>query len=64
MCRKVFKLSAKAKGYFFFLNVGREGGAPLHNAAFDFNEEALSSGVETYCRIALELLGRKEVLNF
>jgi len=46
----------KAKGCFFFLGVDREGGAPLHNSEFDFNEEALSSGVETYCRIALELL--------
>ena len=46
----------KAKGCFFFLGVGREGCAPLHNAGFDFNEKALSSGVETYCRIARELL--------
>jgi amidohydrolase len=46
----------KAKGCFFFLGVGRPGCAPLHNARFDFNEEALLLGVETYCRIALELL--------
>ena len=46
----------KAKGCFFFLGVGHEGGAPLHNAAFDFNENALSLGVETYCRVARELL--------
>ena len=46
----------KAKGCFFFLGVGHEGGAPLHNAEFDFNENALSLGVETYCRVARELL--------
>jgi len=47
----------KAKGCFFFLGVGREGGAPIHNAKFDLNEEMLLSGVETYCRIVWELLG-------
>jgi amidohydrolase len=46
----------KAKGCFFFLGVGREGGAPVHNSRFDFNEDVLAMGVETYCRIALELL--------
>jgi amidohydrolase len=46
----------KAKGCFFFLGVGRPGCAPLHNARFDFNEELLLPGVETYGRIALELL--------
>jgi len=46
----------KAKGCFFFLGVGRPGGAPLHNARFDFNEELLLPGVETYVRTALELL--------
>jgi amidohydrolase len=46
----------KAKGCFFFLGVGRPGGAPLHNAKFDFNEDVLLLGVETFCRIAQELL--------
>ncbi len=46
----------KSKGCFFFLGVGREGCAPLHNSKFDLNEEVLSIGVETYCRVALELL--------
>ena len=46
----------KAKGCFFFLGVGRPGGAPLHNAKFDFNEDVLLLGVETYCRIAQKLL--------
>jgi amidohydrolase len=46
----------KAKGCFFFLGVGRPGCAPLHNASFDFNEDVLLLGVETYCRAAVELL--------
>ena len=46
----------RAKGCFFFLGVGRPGCAPLHNARFDFNEDVLLLGVETYCRVALELL--------
>ena len=46
----------KSKGCFFFLGVGREGCAPLHNSKFDLNEKVLSIGVETYCRVALELL--------
>jgi amidohydrolase len=46
----------KAKGCFFFLGVGREGSFTLHNSRFDFNEDLLLLGVETYCRLALELL--------
>jgi amidohydrolase len=46
----------RAKGCFFFLGVGRPGCAPLHNANFDFNEDVLLLGVETYCRAAMELL--------
>jgi len=46
----------RSKGCFFFLGVGHEGCAPLHNPKFDLPEEALLKGVELYCRIALELL--------
>ena len=46
----------RSKGCYFFLGVGREGCASLHNSRFDFNEAALLSGVETFCRIAWELL--------
>jgi amidohydrolase len=46
----------RAKGCFFFLGVGRPDCVPLHNAKFDFNEDVLLLGVETYCRAALELL--------
>ena len=46
----------KSKGCFFALGTGREGYVSVHNPAFDFNEEVLSLGVETYCRVAQELL--------
>ena len=46
----------RSKGCYFFLGVCREGCASLHNSRFDFNEDALLSGVETFCRIAWELL--------
>jgi amidohydrolase len=48
--------SQKSKGCFFALGVGREGAAPVHNPQFDFKEELMLLGVETYCRVALELL--------
>jgi amidohydrolase len=47
----------KSKGCFIFLGVGREGGAPVHNPKFDFKEDLMLLGVETYCHVALELLG-------
>jgi amidohydrolase len=46
----------KVPGFFFFLGVGRENSAPLHNSRFDFNEEVLLAGVEMYVRLACELL--------
>jgi amidohydrolase len=47
----------RSKGCFFFLGVGRQGCAPLHNPKFDLNEEIMLIGTETYCRVAFELLG-------
>ena len=47
----------RAKGCFFALGAGREGYAPVHNPRFMFNEDILPLGVETHCRVALELLG-------
>jgi len=47
----------KSRGCYLFLGVGREGGAPLHNSRFDFDENVLLTGVEMYCRIIFELLG-------
>jgi amidohydrolase len=47
----------RSKGCFFALGVGREGYAPVHNPRFMFNEDILTLGVETHCRVALELLG-------
>ena len=46
----------RAKGCFFALGVGREGFAKVHNSKFMFNEDVLTLGVETHCRVALELL--------
>ncbi len=48
----------RSKGCYYFLGVGRDGGAPVHNSRFDFNEEILPLGVETHCRVALDLLKR------
>lgn len=46
----------KSKGCFFVLGAGREDSAPVHHPGFDFNEDILLLGVETYCRVALKLL--------
>jgi amidohydrolase len=46
----------KSKGCFVFLGVGRDGGLPLHNSRFDFNEDVLFSGVELHCRMIMDLL--------
>ena len=46
----------KSKGCFFYLGVGREGTVSVHNPKFDFKEELMLLGVETYCRVAQELL--------
>jgi amidohydrolase len=48
----------RAPGCFYNLGVGRPGGAPLHNSRFDFAEELMLLGIETHCRVALELLGK------
>ena len=45
-----------SKGCYFYLGVGRDRGDPLHSPTFDFHEDILLRGVETYCRIASELL--------
>lgn len=47
----------QSQGCFFCLGVGRQGAAPIHNPRFDFNEDNLLIGVETFCRVALHLLG-------
>ena len=46
----------KVKGCYFALGAGGPEAAFVHNPEFDFNEEILLTGVETFCRIALELL--------
>jgi amidohydrolase len=48
----------RSQGCFFALGVGREGAAPIHNPQFDFNEDVMLLGLETHCRVGLELLKR------
>jgi amidohydrolase len=47
----------KAPGCYFCLGAGNDAYAGIHSPQFDFNEEILITGVETYCRAALDLLG-------
>ncbi len=47
----------KTAGCFFALGVGHAGGVSVHNPGFDFNENVLPLGVETFAHIALKLLG-------
>jgi len=47
----------RSKGCFYALGVGRQEFTPLHNSRFDLNENVLALGVETHCRIALDMLG-------
>jgi len=47
----------RSAGCFFCLGAGREDGFPIHHPKFDFSEDILLNGVETYCRVALRLLG-------
>ena len=49
----------RTKGCFFALGVGRKQCTGLHHPKFDFNEDVLPLGVETYGRLALALLGLK-----
>ena len=46
----------QSKGCFYALGAGRNGGPPVHNSKFTFNEDILVFGMETHCRFALELL--------
>jgi amidohydrolase len=47
----------KVPGCFFCLGAGDDVYAGIHNPRFGFNEDILLSGVETYCRAAIDLLG-------
>ncbi len=49
----------RAPGCYYCIGVGREGAAPLHNPKFDFKEDLMLLGVETHCRVALDLLNPK-----
>jgi amidohydrolase len=47
----------RSKGCFFALGAGCDGYAAIHNSQFRFNEKILPLGVETHCRVALDVLG-------
>ncbi|WP_022665600.1 M20 metallopeptidase family protein [Desulfospira joergensenii] len=47
----------RIKGCYFFLGSGFEGCAPLHSPKFDFRESVLLTGVETFVRFTLDMLG-------
>jgi amidohydrolase len=47
----------QSQGCFFFLGVGVEGCAGVHNPKFNVNEKNLLTGIEIYANVALNLLG-------
>jgi len=47
----------RVPGCFFCMGAGNDAYAGIHNPRFGFNEEILLTGVETYCRAAIDLLG-------
>jgi amidohydrolase len=49
----------RAPGCYYCIGVGREGAAPLHHPKFDFKEDLMLLGVETHCRVALDVLSPK-----
>jgi amidohydrolase len=49
----------RVPGCYYCIGVGREGAAPLHNSKFEFKEDLMLLGVETHCRVALDLLCAK-----
>jgi amidohydrolase len=46
----------RVPGCYYCIGVGREGAPPLHNPKFNFREDLMLLGVETHCRVALDLL--------
>lgn len=47
----------RAPGCYFFLGSGFEGCSGIHTSKLTVNEANLLTGIEIYCRVALELLG-------
>ncbi len=47
----------QSEGCFFFLGVGFEGCAGVHNPKFNVNEKNLLTGIEIFANVALNLLG-------
>ena len=48
----------RVPGCFFCLGAGNDSYAGIHNPRFGFNEDILLTGIETYCRAAIDLLGK------
>lgn len=46
----------KVPGCMVFLGTGGRSAGPLHSPTFDFNEDVLLTGVEIYCRAAMDFL--------
>jgi amidohydrolase len=46
----------KVPGCFFCVGAGNRRFANIHNPRFDFDEQMMKNGVETHCRVALDLL--------
>ena len=51
----------RVPGCFFCLGAGNDNHAGIHHPRFGFNEDILLSGVETYCRATIDLLGKPSV---
>ena len=53
------KPHGRDKTCFFCLGAGNDAFTGIHSPRFGFNEDILLTGVETYCRAALDLLGEE-----
>ncbi len=49
----------KVPGCYFCVGAGNPAYGGVHSPRFDFNEKIMQNGVETHCRVALDLLGKK-----
>jgi amidohydrolase len=49
----------KVPGCFFCVGAGNTAYAGVHSPRFDFDEQVMRNGVETHCRVALDLLGKR-----
>ena len=52
----------KVAGCMVFLGTGGQSAVPLHSPTFDFSENVLLTGVEIYCRAAMDFLSSETTL--